>query len=783
MPKEGLPSQNVKYKKGRRHGTPYRRDRFQKDRIAEARLSRSRFPAREPESDTNIHNVGINGGHFTNARGHCTNLTINLHQEGLGILDDGTPKDTGDSGASMESEQETNITVQQSSDIYYRHLAVKKRGYPLWLPEPNFYLPIQYQRKGIAVGDVGIITASGGFDFLFNICLPHDHIINLGRVPEGFTPLHPAFDLNDVRGQLEFRADSYITSASVRRTWSDDGDGYVLCFRDGQTCSDVRTVYGSGLTFETSASEGAILAIPHGALSIDLGNITRFRNYMAANVERWYQYANGPRGREARNGDLRLVIGCDKTTAWGMATFANCSKQKESRLKFKPTRRYSDPRGLAYGWEYSGTAEVKTGPDVRELEALRAGPSDSEGSRAYENQCLFVRTLNATFREDVWEKVAFECGMGQIHGDINASNLYLPFHSRHPPGSLSGPSTYLYMSTSDSGRQAGLHHTSIPVISTPQISSISTLGSFSTGMTLPNRSAGIRSNLSIADIFKSAASGITFIVLIIVGIAFIRRRRLAKILKGERRVNSADSVSTASSADKALELSSGIGNSGSNSVSGLGLNKASSTSSMPAANEEPVEVHRDRGVPSCGIPGSIDPEPLVQPHNLHAGVTPAHPSTLLNETLLNQNPTARIAITEDKDWIRAITEDDAVLPPSERLVERVLEERHVCLEPDGLVYLKPIVKLRDGTSYRRPRLQVLYSRASGCLKRLVAPLRGQGIRGRLWDLGDPICRLVVLEQALGSCGVGKVGEARFYDGRRDDGRVDGVHPDPEDCGG
>lgn len=39
------------------------------------------------------------------------------------------------------------------------------------------------------IGDVGIITSDGDFDFLFSICLPSRHPINSGRVPPGFMPL------------------------------------------------------------------------------------------------------------------------------------------------------------------------------------------------------------------------------------------------------------------------------------------------------------------------------------------------------------------------------------------------------------------------------------------------------------------------------------------------------------------------------------------------------------------------------------------------------------------
>ena len=90
------------------------------------------------------------------------------------------------------------------------------------------------------------------------------------------------------------------------------------------------------IVFESSASEGAILTMPQGAHAEHLANVSKFRQYLSANAESWYRYVNDERGREARNGDVRLVIGCDKASSWGMATFANSTAQ-DFRLRFKPT--------------------------------------------------------------------------------------------------------------------------------------------------------------------------------------------------------------------------------------------------------------------------------------------------------------------------------------------------------------------------------------------------------------------------------------------------------------
>jgi len=158
----------------------------------------------------------------------------------------------------------------------------------------------------------------------------------------------------------------------------------------------------SDIVFESSASEGAILTMPRGARSEKLGNkIKMFKEYAAANVANWYRFVNGLCGREAENGDIRLVIGFDKTTSWGIATFANQTQQNNCRFKFGPLDGNS---ARTYSWsEYSGVADVRAGPDSDEIDELRidGDPPDVQ----FENQCLFVRTLNVTVADDVWADI------------------------------------------------------------------------------------------------------------------------------------------------------------------------------------------------------------------------------------------------------------------------------------------------------------------------------------------------------------------------------------------
>lgn len=76
---------------------------------------------------------------------------------------------------------------QHASEVYARLLLPKRLGFPLWNPTPDNNLPSEYRESGIGIGDVGIITMDGEFDFLFNICVPPDHPINIQYgVPANF---------------------------------------------------------------------------------------------------------------------------------------------------------------------------------------------------------------------------------------------------------------------------------------------------------------------------------------------------------------------------------------------------------------------------------------------------------------------------------------------------------------------------------------------------------------------------------------------------------------------
>ncbi|KDR72730.1 hypothetical protein GALMADRAFT_73761 [Galerina marginata CBS 339.88] len=284
-------------------------------------------------------------------------------------------------------------------EIYYQHIAAQRRGSALWIPEPSRTLPPQYRRNGVTIGDLGVISEFGSFDFLFNICHPRDHPIHPPGLPETFTPL--PISPSNITQYSEFIGESYLSSESVK----------------------------NGLVFETSALEGALLMMPVGSNSADLISKARVRKFFKDNAENWYTYANNEREWEVRNGELRLVIGHDKTTAWGMATFSNSTTEEgPCMLKFKPVE--SSNVGRTYGWEYSGTAQVRTGPDRDQMQALRAAEPPQDGVE-YENQTLFVRTINVTLQDTVWKALAFDFGEVEVDDDLSGNNMVDPHPS--PP--------------------------------------------------------------------------------------------------------------------------------------------------------------------------------------------------------------------------------------------------------------------------------------------------------------------------------------------------------------
>ncbi|KAJ7067196.1 hypothetical protein C8F01DRAFT_954817, partial [Mycena amicta] len=191
------------------------------------------------------------------------------------------------------------------NEVYWSQLCRRQRGFPLYVPEPQPDLPPEYLAHGVSIGDVGMVTPEGIWDFFFNIFLPADHPINESRVPQGFSPLEHD-DSSQIR--LNFEPGSFISSPSA--------DSY-------------------NMNFQCSAPKGAILCLPYGS---SLQKITRrrdhVRNYAVQNAKDWYKYINGELGRDMVNGELYVITGREQAIAGGIATFQNVADGSGFDLAF-----------------------------------------------------------------------------------------------------------------------------------------------------------------------------------------------------------------------------------------------------------------------------------------------------------------------------------------------------------------------------------------------------------------------------------------------------------------
>jgi len=112
--------------------------------------------------------------------------------------------------------QDEECGEEQSRDaIYKRQMLLKKRGFPLWVPQPNTLAFLTHRREGVNIGDLGRVTAYGAFDVLFNICKAAGHPDNPDELPDGFMPF--ALYANDIHRFQEYTSGSYIASTSVRK--------------------------------------------------------------------------------------------------------------------------------------------------------------------------------------------------------------------------------------------------------------------------------------------------------------------------------------------------------------------------------------------------------------------------------------------------------------------------------------------------------------------------------------------------------------------------------------
>ncbi|SJL10336.1 uncharacterized protein ARMOST_13720 [Armillaria ostoyae] len=294
------------------------------------------------------------------------------------------------------------MSDQRTHVVYTKLLLRRGHGYPLWIPEPDYSLPDAYRDKGVSVGDLDILTEDGGFDFLFNICVDADDPVNQGHVPPQFEPLR--FPQRDpIRKVMSLhRKNSSVTSAHVSTTEiSVEGSAEVSSFVTG----------GGRFEFSTSKAEAAILMLPDG------GNI--------------YVNSLDHLARQAPNGSLYLVTGCDKARSW-TAAVSRPSESHTISVKFVIGPIMEGGIALQTSWSTHIGADTRIYPD------------HPDSMPQQENQCVFMRGFTISVRENNLMKKMFGPVLIKAIGG-SMKDAAPSFSSRSPYSSyhdnIAGPSS------------------------------------------------------------------------------------------------------------------------------------------------------------------------------------------------------------------------------------------------------------------------------------------------------------------------------------------------------
>ncbi|KIJ10528.1 hypothetical protein PAXINDRAFT_85912 [Paxillus involutus ATCC 200175] len=243
-------------------------------------------------------------------------------------------------------------------DVYAKHLQCADYGYPLRMPEPMTTLPQNYQDSGLQIGDVGIVDSRGQFDVLFNICKRSDNPLHdpLG-VPENFQPVQ--------RGDVKF-SDNAISAGPIH------SHGIEQILQHNRP----RPAY---YEFDSSTPAGAILILPHGAMSVELSFPEQFREVATKSALQWYEFAKKRYGVQHLDRSLYLITGFYKARSWSLGSF-----NKPTNAPGKILARRDDINPNIYLLEFTFPADRRHS----------RGGEDSGGI----NQTVFITGFKITVR-------------------------------------------------------------------------------------------------------------------------------------------------------------------------------------------------------------------------------------------------------------------------------------------------------------------------------------------------------------------------------------------------
>ncbi|TFK37375.1 hypothetical protein BDQ12DRAFT_724216 [Crucibulum laeve] len=258
-----------------------------------------------------------------------------------------------------------------SCKIYVEQMLPHQFGFPLWLPQPDVSLQILHRREGVKIGDLGIITHKGGFEYVLNAWTPRG------------VPPNPA-DLPDNSDIIQ------IPECSIRINTQS------LCDPCGAVCSGAfkfNTNYQTReCSFACTENQGAILYMPNGSTGADLKDERSLEEYIVQNAESWYRYVLKTNGKSVERNSLYLVTGWMKSSSWGIATYGVKMPEPYHILKIGPVILPNKK----YLWTESSSAMARTGPSP--------DPDFSIESER-ENQCLFLQGFKIELSETAWKSI------------------------------------------------------------------------------------------------------------------------------------------------------------------------------------------------------------------------------------------------------------------------------------------------------------------------------------------------------------------------------------------
>ncbi|KAJ6453004.1 hypothetical protein C8R47DRAFT_262245 [Mycena vitilis] len=193
------------------------------------------------------------------------------------------------------------------------------KGYPMWCPSPNSaeQVPIPHRKHGISLGDVGLVTPNGGFDFMFNIfAAKNDPLNGNGKnVPDGFSPCSWSHD----KRKSSMPAGTTVSSPDI-----------------DVAVGALPMLHPSPFHFKVRRPPGALCALPTGADIVEMANPDELQDYIGANAMSWYRYFSEVKGRTLGNGGVYVITGTTKADSWGLFAIDDVPGAQGTRPVFRP---------------------------------------------------------------------------------------------------------------------------------------------------------------------------------------------------------------------------------------------------------------------------------------------------------------------------------------------------------------------------------------------------------------------------------------------------------------